>query len=173
MGPGCVLGGMATDRTDPRFSEFIAARSGALLSFAHRLTNSPEDAEDLLQDVLLRCALRWRHIEADDPEGYVRRALARQAANRWRRTRQEVPLDTQPDLPSATAFDPDERRELWQALQALPPRQRTVLVLRFYEGLSEAQIADTLGIRPGTVKSQAARGLQRLRQDWIATKEMQ
>jgi RNA polymerase sigma-70 factor (sigma-E family) len=158
---------------DERFTEFVRVRGTALQSYANRLTNSPQDAEDLLQDALVRCAMRWSSVLAkDDPEGYVRRAIARQAMNRWRRPRREISLDVI-EVPEATTQpeEPSSQDDLWVALARLPPRQRVVLVLRYYEDLTEREIADALGITPGTVKSQAARGLTKLRDCWQPTYE--
>jgi RNA polymerase sigma-70 factor (sigma-E family) len=147
---------------DERFVTFVTERSSALLSYAHRLTGQPHDAEDLLQDVLIRCAAAWpRILQQDDPEGYVRRALARGAINRWRRGWRELPRAE----PGHGSVDDDlaQSEPVWAAVKALPPRQRAVVVLRYYEGLSEAEIAAVLRIRPGTVKSQASRALSTLR----------
>jgi RNA polymerase sigma-70 factor (sigma-E family) len=152
---------------DEPFQAFVLARRNALLSYAHLLTGSRESAEDVLQTALVRTALAWRRVRNQgDPEGYVRVAISRTAVSAWRSRRwRERPYADPPDRP--TGIDPaqqvDERDAMWQALAGLPPRQRAVLVLRYYEGLSEAEIAATLGCARGTVKSQAAKGLAHLR----------
>ena len=145
------------------FAEFVLARQAALLRTAYLLTGHAQDAEDLVQTTLVKVVPQWRRI-SDNPEPYVRRVLVNENVSRWRRRRwREQATDA---LPEVLASEPD-RAELLavrDALRSLAPRQRAVLVLRYYEGLSEAEIAATLGIAPGTVKSQARDGLARLRQ---------
>jgi RNA polymerase sigma-70 factor (sigma-E family) len=148
--------------TPEGFSEFVRARHGALLRTAYLLTGHAQDAEDLVQTTLVKVVPQWRRI-ADNPEPYVRRVLVNENVSRWRRRRwRERPTDA---LPEQLAHDPDvaELVAVRSALASLAPRQRAVLVLRYYEGLTEAEIADQLGIAPGTVKSQARDGLARLR----------
>jgi RNA polymerase sigma-70 factor (sigma-E family) len=149
--------------TPEGFSEFVLARQAALLRTAYLLTGHAHDAEDLVQTTLIKVVPQWRRI-ADNPEPYVRRVLVNENISRWRRRRwREHPTD---ELPEVLAAEPD-RAELLavrDALRSLAPRQRAVLVLRYYEGLSEAEIAAQLGIAPGTVKSQARDGLATLRQ---------
>jgi len=146
---------------DPALESFARARFAALLRFGLLLTGNGHDAEDLVQTALMRTALRWRSVR--EPEPYVRRAMVRLHVN-WRtRIRARMADGPVPDL-AAPADDPDTRMVMWQALASLPPRQRTVLVLRYYEDMSEAEIADTLGVSRGTVKSTAARALARLRE---------
>lgn len=149
---------------DARFVALVRERSPALLSYAYRLTGSAQDAEDLLQDVLIRTALAWGRVrKQDNPEGYVRVALARGAINGGRR-RREIPSSSLPEPPAAA---PDDRDALWEVVCSLPPRQRAVLVLRYYEALSEREIATVLEISAGTVKSQASRGLVTLRSLYV------
>ena len=149
------------------FEEYVAARRGALLRTAYLLTGSHEDAEDLVQVALVKAVPHWKKI-ADHPEPYVRKVLARESVSRWRRRRwREVHTDRVPE----TAVDgpTDDRVALRQALAALPPRQRAVIVLRYYEDLTETETARVLGISVGTVKSQARDALARLRMEEIAT----
>jgi RNA polymerase sigma-70 factor (sigma-E family) len=163
----------AADEAD--FAAFVATRSAALLSFAHVLTGDRYDAEDVVQTALAATALGWHRLRSkDNPEGYVRRAIVTTHLNRQRRrpwlerSTGEVPEPTGPGTGGAgpAADDLDERDEMWRVLATLPPRQRAVLVLRYYEDLSEADIADVLGCSRGTVKSQAAKALDRLRQSF-------
>jgi RNA polymerase sigma-70 factor (sigma-E family) len=145
--------------------EFLAERGSALLATAVLLAGSREAGEDLLQHALERLLRQWRRIDGD-PEGYLRRTLYHLAVDRWRwRGRHpEVGLTAEPgDGVPDPAAHVDLRDALGQALASLPARQRAVLVLRYFEQLSEAEIAEALGCSAGTVKSYAARGLKRLR----------
>ena len=145
------------------FEEYVVARRSALLRTAYLLTGSHADAEDLVQTALIKCVPVWKRI-ADRPEPYVRQVLVRESISRWRRRRwRETSVD---DVPDGAVAEPDVagRVALHQALGALPPRQRAVIVLRYYEDLTERETASVLGIAVGTVKSQARDGLARLRQ---------
>jgi RNA polymerase sigma-70 factor (sigma-E family) len=148
------------------FEEFVATRSPTFLRLAYGLTRDHAHAEDLLQTALARTWPAWRRIEGD-PEPYVRRVLVN-THNSWWRRRWNGERPTA-ELPETAAGHPqsnvDDRDEVWRALARLPKRQQAVLVLRFFEDLSEAQIAETLGMAPGTVKSYAAKGLAQLRRD--------
>lgn len=157
---------MSVSGTEPEFVEFVEYRSAALLRTAYLLCGGDRPAaEDLLQDTLERCYLRWSRINGA-PEPYVRAALANAAANRWRwraRRKVELPLVSPPhvDAPEQAVVDRDL---LVRALATLPPRMRAVLVLRYFEDLSEAQTAAALGCMAGTVKSQTFKGLAKLRE---------
>jgi len=145
------------------FEEFVLARRPALLRTAYLLTGSHADAEDLVQAALISCVPKWKRI-ADRPEPYVRQVLARESVSRWRSRRwREQHVAAVPERASDAA-DVDGRIALRQALMALAPRQRAVIVLRYYEDLTERQTAAQLGIAVGTVKSQARDGLARLRE---------
>lgn len=152
-----------SSREEPAgFEEFVAARRAALLRSAYLLTGDHQDAEDLVQVALVKAVPHWHRI-ADHPEPYVRRILARESVNRWRRRRwREVSTDLLPERPVGSV-DPDDGSVVRDALVSLAPRQRAVIVLRYYEDLTERQTADALGISVGTVKSQARDGLARLR----------
>jgi len=147
----------------------VRYRSAALFRTALLLTGQDRaEAEDLLQGALERAYRRWGRIcRAGDPERYVRRILANASTDRWRRLRRrperELPPDAAGLVESDHAADVVERDFLLRALAGLPPRQRAVLVLRYFCDLPEAEIADALGCSAGTVKSQASRGLARLR----------
>ena len=145
------------------FDEFVRARMPALLRFAHALTGDPHVAADLVQDALERTGMRWSRLDRlGDPEAYVRRAIVNGRTSRWRKLRRETLVDALPDHHPATEPSLHDH-ELWKLLATLPTRQRAVLVLRYYEDLSEEQIAATLGCAPGTVKSQASKALAKLR----------
>jgi RNA polymerase sigma-70 factor (sigma-E family) len=148
------------------FDEFVASRSVALLRTAYLLTGDHGLAEDLLQTVLAKCWFAWGRIDGP-AEPYVRRALVTTYATWWRRRwRAERPTGELPEPGAPAETGPVEDRDaLWRALGALPRRQRAVVVLRYYEDLSEADTAAALGIGVGTVKSQAAKALAALRRD--------
>jgi RNA polymerase sigma-70 factor (sigma-E family) len=149
------------------FDAFVVGSSGRLLRVAQLLTGDAGRAEDLVQDAYARAYLRWAKIEADDPWAYVRRCVVNGYTDWWRRK----PWREQPSavLPESRSV-PDhavrlvDRAALLSALSALSRRERAVVVLRFYQDLSEAQIAETLGIARGTVKSANLRALRKLRE---------
>jgi RNA polymerase sigma-70 factor (sigma-E family) len=152
----------------PDFDEFVVMRSPRLLRTAFLLTHNWATAEDLLQTALTKAWFAWRRIDGD-PEPYVRKILANTYASWWRRRwTSEQPVA---DLPEgATApVDPhtivDVRDELWRSLGRLPRRQRLVLVLRYFEDLTEAEVAGVMQCSIGTVKSQASKALTKLRLD--------
>jgi len=148
---------------DLAFDAFVRARMPALLRFAHAVTGDPHLAADLVQDALERTGVRWSRIErTGDPEAYVRRAIVNGRTSRWRKLRRETLVDVAPE-PRITINAAHHDDDLWQLLATLPRRQRAVLVLRYYEDMSEVQIAQTLGCAPGTVKSQASKALAKLR----------
>jgi RNA polymerase sigma-70 factor (sigma-E family) len=167
---GC-LGGARRAEID--FRDFAAARSAGLFRGALVLTGNRETAEDLVQETLERAWSRWRTIAAkDSPEAYVRRIMVNLANDRWRRFRRTVTHHDNGDGDGAAAGDEyarvDSRDQLVRALQALPMRMRTVVVLRYFHNLSDAEIAADLGISTGTVRSQLARGIDRLRRQFPA-----
>jgi RNA polymerase sigma-70 factor (ECF subfamily) len=149
---------------EQQFRAFVAARQTALLRTAYLLTGSWHSAEDLLQTALTKTYLAWPRIsDKAMVERYVRTTMSRTAVSSWRRRwHGEYATAT---LPEVAVQDPviDDRDEVWEALASLPVRQRAVLVLRFYEDLSETEIAHVLGCSPGSVKTHASRGLKALR----------
>jgi len=159
---------MRSGETEVSFEDFVRARSDSLLRTALLLTGQRRaEAEDLLQLALERAYRHWPKIcGSEGPERYVRRILASASTDRWRRLARRpehaMPAGGGPVVPDRTGEIAD-RDYLLRALAALPPRQRAVLVLRYFDDLSEVETADMLGCSLGTVKSQAARGLARLR----------
>jgi len=151
---------------------FIDARSGSLLRFAYLLTGDHDLAEDLLQNSLIKVYLSWDRIrDRAALEAYTRTVMTRTQVAWWRRPARREVLGVEPTeravrdhLNVREDVPVDERDELWLLLATLGPRQRAVLVLRFYEDLSEAEIARVLDCSTGTVKSQLSRGLARLRE---------
>ncbi|HVW40415.1 MAG TPA: SigE family RNA polymerase sigma factor [Amycolatopsis sp.] len=147
------------------FEEFVRASLPGLLRYGHALTGNPHDAADLVQTVLEKIGSRWTHVQrkTGDPLAYTRRSMANAHVSRWRRLRRESLVADVPDARTVSQPDPFEHEPLWQALRELPPRQRAVIVLRYYEGLSELEIARSLGISAGTVKSQASKAIASMR----------
>lgn len=162
---------MAPDGEQRDFTEYVRARYAVLLRSAMLLTGDHDSAQDLLQEALIKVAAKWDRVSTGAPDAYVRRILYRDSVSRWRKWRREVSVaDPAVGAPAAAvgATDPHaswvEGAAVRQALTRLTAKQRAVLVLRYYEDQSEAQIADTLGVSAGTVKSQASVGLRRLRE---------
>ena len=158
---------------DPGFVEFVAARSAALFRTAMLIVGDRHAAEDLVQSALERAYRHWDRVAGmDAPEAYVRRILANLAADHHRlRNRGPLPL-LEHDAPTRdVSQDVDEHDAVMRILDDLPPRMRAVLVLRYYDDLSEAQTAEALGIAVGTVKSQAARALSKLREAMASSEE--
>jgi RNA polymerase sigma-70 factor (sigma-E family) len=157
----------AADRAvDVDFRQFVAARSAALLRTAYLLVGDWANAEDVLQTALTKTYLAWRRLgEIEAVEAYARRVLVTTATSWWRRRwHGEQPTDVMPDRASPDHIDEHiERQALWRHVRSLPARQRAVLVLRFYEDLTEVETARILGVTVGTVKSQCARALAGLR----------
>ncbi|GAA2210478.1 SigE family RNA polymerase sigma factor [Nonomuraea monospora] len=149
---------------DPGFDDFVAEHTDALLRYGYVLTGNPHDAADLVQEALVRLCGAWPRVRRkDNPHSYTRITMARLHISIWRRRRREHLTGDPPERESRETFPPGEELGLWQELAGLPRRQRAVLVLRYYEQLSDAEIAEVLGISPGTVRSQASRGLDKLR----------
>ena len=151
---------------DDGFRAFVERWWAPLTRTAYLLTGDRGHAEDLVQAALEKTHRKWDRVGAMDvPEAYVRRAMVNTAIS-WRRRRRvtEVPLLASDVVPAGDEFRRvEQRQQVVAALRALPPRMRAVLVLRYFEDLSEQDVADTLGCSVGTVKSQASRGLDRLR----------
>ncbi|WP_433494943.1 SigE family RNA polymerase sigma factor [Micromonospora sp. CA-248089] len=157
---------MSRDPLEEEFREFVAARSGALLRTAYLLAGDWATAEDLLQTALTKTYLAWKRLGGIDAiEPYARRVMVNTSTSWWRRRwHGERPTEVLPERAGVDEIEQQlDRDALWRHLQALPARQRAVLVLRFYEDMSEAQTAALLEISPGTVKSQTSRALNTLR----------
>ncbi len=150
------------DEDRAAFDAFVRARLPQLVRFGRSLTGTTEAGQDLVQDALERTMLAWDRVDSrDDPEGYVRRVMVNRNISIWRKFGRERATDTLLDRGTEDSpFDND----LWQALKFLPTKQRAVIALRYYEDMSEADIARTLGCSVGTVKSQASKALAKLRQ---------
>ncbi|MEV6862772.1 SigE family RNA polymerase sigma factor [Streptosporangium subroseum] len=149
---------------DDGFAAFVAARGTSLLRVAYLACGDEGEAEDLLQTALERTYQNWDRVRYDDPEPYIRRIIVNTSISRARRRAilRIIPMHTPPELP-VRETDVDLRHVLMDTLRALPPRQRAVVVLRYWEDLSETQTAEVLGCSAGTVKSQASKALAKLR----------
>ena len=154
-----------TARDTDGFTSFVAERSSALLRTAYLLTGDRGHAEDLLQTALLKTYRHWAWIRQQDrPEAFVRKVMVNSQRMQWRRrTVVEHSVADVPDRPLPHASGGVDHEGIWQDLAGLPPRMRAVLVLRYWEDLSERETAEVLGCSVGTVKSQTSRGLSRLR----------
>ncbi|WP_155388456.1 SigE family RNA polymerase sigma factor [Catellatospora paridis] len=150
---------------EPTFEDFVVARGDALLRLALMLTGDRHHAEDLVQSVLAKAYVRWSRVAAmERPEAYLKKVLVNDHLRWWRRRgTRELLVGTPADRVAGGASRYEARDAAWQLLGRLPNRQRAVLVLRYYEDLSDAEIAVVLGCAQGTVRSQAARGLAALR----------
>jgi RNA polymerase sigma-70 factor (sigma-E family) len=154
------------------FADFVRERSPALYRYGYVLTGNAHDADDLVQDALIRLRGAWSRVDRrDDPTGYVRTTMARLHISAWRRRRREWLTPAVPDKPNDDQriarinadLDRGAQGEIWRLLTMLPPRQRAVIVLRYYEQMTDAEIAATLGVSGGTIRSQASRALEKLR----------
>lgn len=151
------------------FREFVLARGPALSRTAYLLTGNHALAEELVQEALAKTAAHWRRVRDGNPEGYIRRVMVNQQTSWWRKLgRRERPYADVSEVVSAgnadSAHATTDRLVLVTALAALAPRQRAAIVLRFYEDLSEKEIADAMGVANGTVKRNIHDGLRRMRQ---------
>lgn len=148
------------------FRAFVTGSTRRLQHAAELVTGNAQDAEDVVQAVLVRMYQRWHRIEQQDPQGYARQALANEVTDRWRRRRgREISSAVLPDIASDAGgnHDLESRDAVLRALATLTGRERAVVVLRYYLDMSEAQTAAALGIAPGTVKSTANRAFGKLR----------
>lgn len=154
-----------TDR-DADFAAYMAARRMPLLRTAYLLTGDRHTAEDLVQVAFAKLYLSWDRVQRRQLlDGYLRRILINENSSLWRRAfkRREVVTDSLPEAAVMDRHDGGETEALWHFVETLPRRQRAVIVLRYYEELSEAEIAEALGVSVGTVKSQASRAIASMR----------
>ena len=155
------------------YEEFADSRLDALLRYALMLTGDPHTAQDLVQETMVRVQLNWRRVDrSDSPDGYVRRILTNQFIDLRRGSwLQRVLLRAEPDEVQAVradhAAETVERDRMWSLLSRLPRRQRAAIVLRYYEDLPDAEIAEALGCAVGTVRSSISRALATLRAELV------
>jgi RNA polymerase sigma-70 factor (sigma-E family) len=166
-GVGARVKAQAQHEKDAEFEAYMAARQPSLLRTAYLISGDRHTAEDLVQTALAKLYLSWDKVhDRQMIDGYVRRIIVNEHNSLWRRPwkKRELSTDTLPDHRTVTdEHDHGQRDALWEFVQTLPRKQRAVIVLRYYEDLSEAEIAETLGISTGTVKSQASRALAAMR----------
>lgn len=165
-GAGVTMAGRTRARDD-EFSAYMAARQPSLLRTAYLLTGDRHTAEDLVQTALAKLYLAWdRVLERDSVDAYVRRILVNENNSLWRRgwKRREHATAVLPEGAARDTYDDGRSSTLWDVVQTLPRKARAVVVLRYYEELTEAETAELLGISVGTVKSQASRALATLRE---------
>jgi RNA polymerase sigma-70 factor (sigma-E family) len=151
---------------DEEFAAYMAARQPSLLRTAYLLTGDRHTAEDLVQTAFAKLYLSWDRVQRREVvDGYVRRILVNEHTSLWRRAwkRREVTTGSPPEQHGLDRVDDGESAAVWAFVQTLPPKQRAVIVLRYYEDLSEAEAAQVLGISVGTVKSQASRAIAAMR----------
>lgn len=150
---------------EERFTDFVRAHSASLFRTGYLLTGDYQRAEDLLQSTLVRLYQRWPRVETmERPLGYARKVLVNQAISWWHRhSSREAPMLVLNEPAWGGGMDEiTEHQTVWKAVMSLPPRQRAVTVLRYYEDLSEAEIAEMLGVARGTVKSHGHAATRRL-----------
>src|SRR5580698_8650898 len=174
-GPGAVPGPVGGDslpsarQADDRgFREYVTSRSRSLLRTAYVLTGNRADAEDLVQAALAKTFLAWDRIEDSGAlDGYVRKAMVNTHISWWRRRRlDEYPTDEVPDRAVADQTGSSDLADtLRRAVDRLPQRMRAAVVLRYFEDMTEAEVADALGVSLGTVKSTVSRAVAKLRID--------
>lgn len=150
------------------FEEYVRERSVALQRFAYLVTRHPEDARDAVQDALIGLWPRFAEVRArGDVDAYVHRSIVNASVSRWRRTRRSTPVEAPEDLPQAAAsgFEDEvaDADAAWRLCETLGPGQRAAVVLRYWSGLSFAEIADVLGCAEATARSHVHRALTRLR----------
>lgn len=153
---------------DPGFHDYVTARSRSLLRTAYLLTGNRADAEDLVQAALAKTYLAWDRIEDRSAlDGYVRRAMVNTHISWWRRRRlEEYPTDEIPDQAVADQTGSSDLADtLRRAVDRLPQRMRAAVVLRYFEDMTEAEVAAALGVSLGTVKSTVSRAVAKLRID--------
>jgi RNA polymerase sigma-70 factor (sigma-E family) len=162
---------VCTSASTTQFTAYVRTKGPTLLRTARSLTPNPADAEDLLQTALTKTYLAWDRIDDHRAvDGYVRRTLVNTRTSQWRKRKvdefstDELPEPTPGGAPDLTEQQA-QRDALLRAIARLPPRQRAMVVLRYYEDMSEAQTAETMGVSVGTVKSAVSRALGKLRDD--------
>ncbi|MEV6341898.1 SigE family RNA polymerase sigma factor [Actinoplanes sp. NPDC051851] len=153
-----------TDTTDAGFTAFVAAGWSRYLWTARLLTGDRQHGEELLQESLVKLYTRWKRVARNgDPHAYLRRMLVNGNVSRWRRWRREEPVAEAPDRQDGRAVPVEPNDALQRAVLRLPRQQRAVIVLRYFEDLSEKDAAAVMGCSVGALKSTHSRALAKLR----------
>lgn len=160
--------GMTATTTDSGFTEFVREHTGSLRHTAYLLVGNDQAADDLLQDALVKTWTNWERIDQQAAWAFTRKVMVNLATDRWRRKRYEAITaeidDRRPDPGAGSGFSAAEDRSfILEQLSQLSPRERAIIVLRYYDDLSEADVAQHVGVTVGTVKSTCSRALARLR----------
>ncbi|MEV4480721.1 SigE family RNA polymerase sigma factor [Micromonospora coxensis] len=159
-------------RGDAEFVEFARAASGRLVHAAYLMTGNHHQAEDAAQTALVRTYASWSRVRGADAYGYARTVMVNHLVDRWRRPIREYPTDDLPEQRRGdVAEDVTTRRWLLAILGTLSPRERAIVVLRYYFDLPETQVARELDVSVGTVKSTSSRALEKLRSTGVAAPE--
>ena len=154
---------------DAAFAAFVDGATPSLMRTAWLLCGDGDQAQELVQAALVKTYVAWPRVKEDSALAYARRVLVNHRTDAWRRTRRELSFGDVPELPRDPDVRPDDRDTIVRLLGRLPEQQRTVVVLRYYNDLSERAVADLLGISVGAVKSAASRGLASLRTQHAST----
>jgi RNA polymerase sigma-70 factor (sigma-E family) len=153
--------------TPEQMERIYVSESTRLVRVAYLMCGDHAEAEDVVAEAFAQCWRRWQTNPPDTPGGYLHRVVVNTAVRRMNRRRRTIPVDR-----AATVGAPDDRLTLLAALDTLAIDQRAVIVLRYFDDLSEHDVAELLDLRPGTVKSRAARGLRRLEASLRSTYEV-
>jgi len=165
------MAGQATAKRQAEFTEFVNASAGYLTRTAFLLCGDAELANDLVQEALTRTYAAWWRVRPEDARGYARRVLVNLSVDRWRRRGPESVELTEFAASGSAEAGVDDRDEIVRLLRTLSPHQRRVIVLRYFDDLTEPEVARTLGVSVGTVKSACSRGLAILREQLAPIKE--
>ncbi len=155
--------GSAKAERDAAFTEFMRAATPSLLRTAWLLTGSADTAHDLVQAALVKTYAAWSRVRREDAVAYARRVLVNEKTDRWRKGHGEITVAELPEAAQRMSTTVEDRDEAARLLALLPDQQRRVIVLRYYNDLSEQAVAEILGLSVGGVKSSASRGLAALR----------
>lgn len=155
--------GTSKAERDAAFTEFMQGATPSLMRTAWLLTGSTDASRELVQAALVKTYAAWPRVRRDSATAYARRILVNERTDRYRSTGHEFATEQLPEHAGATRTEVEDRDEIVRLLAKLPEQQRKVVVLRYYQDLPEAAVADLLGISVGAVKSAASRGLATLR----------
>ncbi|WP_035913033.1 SigE family RNA polymerase sigma factor [Knoellia sinensis] len=168
-----MLGRESKAERDAAFTAFMTDATPSLLRTAWLLTGSHDRSQELVQAAFVKTYAAWPKVRREQALAYARRILVNHKTDTWRKTSREVIVDGVPERPIRPDSTVEHRDEILRMLDLLPAQQRRIVVLRYYQDLSEQQTADLLGISVGAVKSGASRGLATLRTAHLTTEGSQ